>query len=152
MLCYQSLTVEPLLDIDCLQHLRHVMKSRLMPPSSIVGVLLWLLLLLCFSWLFPVVSEVLQRIQRKEERGKLGSEMCQGVADANESVNEELRDGRVSRTVSVSPHCEKLAGAEPLALRSGGDFVIGGLFPLHYVASQPMHSYQNKPQLAPCSG
>lgn len=149
MLCYQSLTVEPLLDIDCLQHMRPVMKSRLMPPSSLVGVLLWLLLLLRFSSLFPVVSEVLGN---SKERGKLGSEMCQGVADANKSVNEELRDARVSGTVSVSPHCEKLAGAEPLALRSGGDVVIGGLFPLHYVASQPMHSYQNKPQLAPCSG
>lgn len=125
------------------------MTSRLMLPSSLVGVLLRLLLLLCFGSIFPVVADVLRN---SKDRGKPGSEMCQGVADANERVNEELTDARVSGVVSVSPHCEKLARAEPLALHSGGDVVIGGLFPLHYVASQSMYSYQRKPQLAPCSG
>lgn len=125
------------------------MKSRLMPPSTPVGVFLWLLLLLCFSVQSPVVSEVLGN---SKGRGQLGSEMCQGVEDANESLNEELRDSKLSGTDSASPDCEKLAGAEPPALHSGGDVVIGGLFPLHYVASQPMHSYRDKPQLARCSG
>ncbi|XP_074496896.1 extracellular calcium-sensing receptor-like [Sebastes fasciatus] len=41
---------------------------------------------------------------------------------------------------------------EPLALHSGGDVVIGGLFPLHYVAPKPQHSYHSKPQLTPCNG
>ncbi|XP_039645091.1 extracellular calcium-sensing receptor [Perca fluviatilis] len=42
--------------------------------------------------------------------------------------------------------------SEPLALQSEGDVVIGGLFPLHYVAPKPQHSYHSKPQLTPCSG
>lgn len=121
----------------------------MMIRSSLVGVLLRLLLLQPFSSLFPVASEVLERIQGKEG---LDTEMCRGVADANKSVNERLWDARVSGNVSASPHCKKLARAEPLALHSGGDIVIGGLFPLHYVAPQLLHSYRNKPQLAPCSG
>ncbi|XP_036934368.1 extracellular calcium-sensing receptor-like [Acanthopagrus latus] len=44
-----------------------------------------------------------------------------------------------------------MADSEPLALQSGGDVVIGGLFPLHYVAPMPQYSYQNKPQLTPCN-
>ncbi|XP_036934359.1 extracellular calcium-sensing receptor-like [Acanthopagrus latus] len=46
----------------------------------------------------------------------------------------------------------KLADSVPLALQSRGDVAIGGLFPLHYVAPEPQHSYRSKPQLTPCSG
>ncbi|KAK5929481.1 hypothetical protein CgunFtcFv8_010708 [Champsocephalus gunnari] len=46
----------------------------------------------------------------------------------------------------------KLADSEPLALQSGGDVVIGGLFPLHFVAPKPQNSYHSKPQLTPCKG
>ncbi|KAI4815259.1 hypothetical protein KUCAC02_005412 [Chaenocephalus aceratus] len=48
--------------------------------------------------------------------------------------------------------CVKLADSEPLALQSGGDVVIGGLFPLHIVAPKPQNSYHSKPQLTPCKG
>ncbi|XP_034723613.1 extracellular calcium-sensing receptor [Etheostoma cragini] len=48
--------------------------------------------------------------------------------------------------------CVKLADREPLALQVEGDVVIGGLFPLHYVAPKPQISYQSKPQLPPCTG
>uniref|UniRef100_A0A3B3VCT2 Olfactory receptor C family, u1 n=1 Tax=Poecilia latipinna TaxID=48699 RepID=A0A3B3VCT2_9TELE len=40
----------------------------------------------------------------------------------------------------------------PLALQMDGDVVIGGFFPLHYLASELQHSYQSKPQVTPCSG
>lgn len=126
------------------------MKPQLMLRSSLVGVSLRLLLLRPFSPLFPVASEVLGS---SRERGALESETGRGVAGAkNESVNESLRDAGGSGSVSASPHCKKLTRAEPLALRSGGDVVVGGLFPLHYVAPQLLHSYRNKPQPAPCSG
>lgn len=125
------------------------MRSQLMLRSLLVGVLLRLLLLQPFSSLFPVVSEVLERIQGKEE---LDTEMRRGVADADKSLNGKVWGARVSATVSASPRCKTLAGAEPLALHSGGDVLIGGLFPLHYVARQPLHSYRSKPQPAPCSG
>ncbi|XP_040902368.1 extracellular calcium-sensing receptor [Toxotes jaculatrix] len=53
---------------------------------------------------------------------------------------------------SSVPQCAKLVDSESLALQSEGDIVIGGLFPLHYVAPTPQHSYSSKPQLTPCSG
>ncbi|KAI9538771.1 hypothetical protein NQZ68_012424 [Dissostichus eleginoides] len=43
----------------------------------------------------------------------------------------------------------ELADSEPLALQSGGDVVIGGLFPLHFVAPKQQNSYHSKPQLTP---
>ncbi|XP_076591328.1 extracellular calcium-sensing receptor-like [Chaetodon auriga] len=58
----------------------------------------------------------------------------------------------VSGVASSLPKCAKLLDSEPVALQSEGDFVIGGLFPLHYVAPKPQHSYQRKPQIMPCSG
>ncbi|XP_063348592.1 extracellular calcium-sensing receptor-like [Pelmatolapia mariae] len=42
--------------------------------------------------------------------------------------------------------------SEPLALHSEGDIVIGGFFPLHYVAPKPQQSYNSQPQIPPCSG
>ncbi|XP_028275901.1 olfactory receptor CU1 [Parambassis ranga] len=42
--------------------------------------------------------------------------------------------------------------SEALALQSDGDVVIGGFFPLHYVASDPQNSYHSKPQITTCSG
>ncbi|KAI3353700.1 hypothetical protein L3Q82_004942 [Scortum barcoo] len=59
---------------------------------------------------------------------------------------------RVSGVASSPPQCVKLSDSEPLALQSGGDVVIGGFFPLHYMAPKPHHSYNSKPQLTPCSG
>lgn len=125
-----------------------VMESLLMLQSSLVGALLWLLLLESFSLLFPVISNVQGN---SVERETLGLE--RGVLDINDNGNERLSGSEeVNSTVSVLPQCVKLSESEPLALHSGGDVVIGGLFPLHYVSSQPFHSYQSKPRLAPCSG
>ncbi|XP_030600128.1 extracellular calcium-sensing receptor-like [Archocentrus centrarchus] len=53
---------------------------------------------------------------------------------------------------SSLPQCIKLGGSELLTLQSDGDVVIGGLFPLHYVAPEPQYSYNSKPQIANCSG
>lgn len=144
-LYHQSLIFETLLENDYLQHMRPVMESVLMLQPSLVGALLWLLLLESFSLLFPVISNVQGN---SVERETLGLE--RGVVDINDNADVKLSE--VNSAVSVLPQCVKLSETEPLALHSGGDVVIGGLFPLHYVASQPSHSYQSKPQLAPCSG
>ncbi|XP_037533762.1 extracellular calcium-sensing receptor-like [Nematolebias whitei] len=48
--------------------------------------------------------------------------------------------------------CLKLGDDEPLTLQMEGDVVIGGFFPLHYVASEPQHIYHSKPQMTSCSG
>ena len=55
---------------------------------------------------------------------------------------------QVRCVASILPQCVKLADSEPLALQSGGDVVIGGLFPLHFVAPKPQNSYHSKPQLS----
>ncbi|KAK2912403.1 hypothetical protein Q8A73_006516 [Channa argus] len=48
--------------------------------------------------------------------------------------------------------CVELEDSEFLTLESEGDVVIGGFFPLHYLAPRQQHSYSSKPQLTPCSG
>lgn len=58
----------------------------------------------------------------------------------------------VSCVGSTLLDCVRLGDSEALALQSDGDVVIGGLFPLHYVAPEPQHNYNSKPLLTPCSG
>uniref|UniRef100_A0A8C2WLU8 Olfactory receptor C family, u1 n=1 Tax=Cyclopterus lumpus TaxID=8103 RepID=A0A8C2WLU8_CYCLU len=92
--------------------------------------ILWAL----FSLHFPVLSDGKEREEPSLERSVVRNE--EGVIEVGSSL----------------PHCVKLAAGEPLALQSGGDVVIGGLFPLHYVAPKQDQSYQSKPQLKPCRG
>uniref|UniRef100_A0A668VL60 G-protein coupled receptors family 3 profile domain-containing protein n=1 Tax=Oreochromis aureus TaxID=47969 RepID=A0A668VL60_OREAU len=63
-----------------------------------------------------------------------------------------LRIGEVRRVDSSLPQCVKLGSSEPIALHSDGDVVIGGFFPLHYVATDPQYSYKTKPEITSCSG
>ncbi|XP_034404863.1 extracellular calcium-sensing receptor-like [Cyclopterus lumpus] len=62
------------------------------------------------------------------------------------------------QALSIPPHrpydcaINLLLAGEPLALQSGGDVVIGGLFPLHYVAPKQQQSYHRKPRNTPCGG
>ncbi|KAL3991799.1 hypothetical protein ACER0C_011424 [Sarotherodon galilaeus] len=77
------------------------------------------------------------------------------VIRKEEAVREPLhglRKGEVKSKDSSLPECAKLGGSEPIALHSDGDVVIGGFFPLHYVASKPEYSYNSKPQVTSCSG
>lgn len=53
---------------------------------------------------------------------------------------------------SASTQCVRVGDNEQLALQMDGDVLIGGFFPLHYLASELQHSYQSKPQVPPCSG
>uniref|UniRef100_A0A4W5MTY3 Olfactory receptor C family, u1 n=1 Tax=Hucho hucho TaxID=62062 RepID=A0A4W5MTY3_9TELE len=48
--------------------------------------------------------------------------------------------------------CVTLGDSELPVLQSEGDVVIGGLFPLHYLALEPEHSYRTKPQHTQCNG
>lgn len=105
--------------------------------STLAGAFLWLLVWTLFSSLFLVFSDV--------------------PTDVTEMRGESLEGGMVGiRGVSVLdtalPQCVKLVDSEFVALQTYGDIVIGGLFPLHYVAPKPLHSYSSKPQLTPCSG
>ncbi|XP_008303661.1 olfactory receptor CU1 [Stegastes partitus] len=78
-----------------------------------------------------------------------------GVVEKEEAVKQTLNSLGIKGVSAVDPslsQCVKLGDSEPLALHSEGDVVIGGVFPLHYVASNPQHSYRVKPQITPCSG
>ncbi|XP_014874222.1 olfactory receptor CU1 [Poecilia latipinna] len=66
--------------------------------------------------------------------------------------SDDLQMEETSAFQSASTQCVKAGDNEPLALQMDGDVVIGGFFPLHYLASELQHSYQSKPQVTPCSG
>lgn len=58
----------------------------------------------------------------------------------------------LSSVYPILSKCVKQTDSEALALQSDGDVVIGGFFPLHYVAAEPQNSYHSKPQITTCSG
>lgn len=77
-----------------------------------------------------------------------------GVLNEQETVTERLKSLQLQGVSGFDsiPQCVKLVDSESVALQSEGDIVIGGFFPLHYVAPKPQHSYFSKPQPMPCSG
>lgn len=54
--------------------------------------------------------------------------------------------------VSLLSECVVVGNNEPLALRSEGDVIIGGLFPVHYLVPNSQNTYRSKPQNLPCNG
>lgn len=91
----------------------------------------------------------------KSEKARKELSLERGVVREEETITDRLSgleiEG-VSGVASSFHQCVKLSDSEPLTLQSGGDVVIGGFFPLHYVAPEPQHIYHSKPQLTPCSG
>ncbi|XP_020563877.1 extracellular calcium-sensing receptor-like [Oryzias latipes] len=53
---------------------------------------------------------------------------------------------------SDASQCVTLGDSHPVVLQSEGDVIVGGLFPLHYEASEPEHTYHSKPPTTPCTG
>lgn len=111
---------------------------------------LWLLFYLFFNPVCIMFSDVPQTVDERKPKRMEGD-----VMRKEEAVSEPLRGlqkGEVKSKDSSLPECAKLGGSEPIALHSDGDVVIGGFFPLHYVASKPEYSYNSKPQVTSCSG
>ncbi|KAM6960549.1 olfactory receptor CU1 [Aplochiton taeniatus] len=52
----------------------------------------------------------------------------------------------------IQSDCVSLEDSVPLVLQAEGDVVIGGLFPIHYLATQPENFYSSQPQNTQCSG
>ncbi|KAI9538769.1 hypothetical protein NQZ68_012422 [Dissostichus eleginoides] len=95
----------------------------------------------------PVATYELVNWQRNES-GSIEL-VTVGQYDSSLPVGQEFLINRNLTWVEGGTQCVKLADSEPLALQSGGDVVIGGLFPLHFVAPKPQNSYHSKPQLTP---
>lgn len=126
------------------------MGSKWTLHSVHAGALSWLLFWALFSILSSVFSHDLKSAQERKEQSLEG-----GVVKEEEILTERVSGLGIERVRvigSILPKCMKLADSVPLALQSRGDVAIGGLFPLHYVAPEPQHSYRSKPQLTPCSG
>lgn len=70
--------------------------------------------------------------------------------DSNKSLEETFEAGL--RKFGGNGSCVTFFDNKPLALQSKGHVIIGGLFPLHYLAPEPQQGYDSKPQLTPCSG
>lgn len=135
-------------------HLQHThtvfMGSKWMVHSTLVGASLWLLIWALFSLLFSVFSDVPHIVDEKKEVSFEG-----GTVKEQETITKRLNGLGIlgeSGFESSLPQCMKLEDSESLALESEGDVVIGGFFPLHYLAPRPQHSYSSKPQFTPCSG
>lgn len=117
--------------------------------STLVWASTWLILWALLNLLFPVFCDVPKRVNESKELS-----LDRGVLKEEQTITEKqsgLGIEGVSGIAPCLPQCVKLADSEPLALQSEGDVVIGGLFPLHYVAPTIQHSYSSKPQLTPCS-
>ncbi|XP_047450694.1 uncharacterized protein LOC125013836 [Mugil cephalus] len=112
--------------------------------STLVGICFWLLLCVFFSLLVLVSSG-----GPADERKAFSLE---GITVGKAERLYDLQAGEVSGVHSGLPRCVKLGDSEPLALHSEGDVVIGGFFPLHFVAPVPQHNYHSKPKITPCSG
>lgn len=109
--------------------------------STLVRASLWLFLMASFAPLLLVFSDVPKSVNEEKKPH---------LQRSNMSTSERL--GVLGDEGSGSPQCVRLSESEPLALQSAGDVIIGGFFPLHFVASEPQQGYQSQPQLTPCSG
>ena len=59
---------------------------------------------------------------------------------------------RVSVTGWNGTGCVSLVSQSPPVMQAQGDVVIGGLFPVHYLAPEWDHSYGSQPLRAACYG
>lgn len=48
--------------------------------------------------------------------------------------------------------CWRLGEFDPQVLEVDGDVILGGLFPLHYLAPEPDHTFLDRAQDKKCSG
>lgn len=53
---------------------------------------------------------------------------------------------------SLENKCWRLSDFNSPVLEREGDIIIGGLFPLHYIAPEPEYTYSELPQYQECSG
>lgn len=114
------------------------------------GASLWVFIWALFSFHFFVFSDVVHVVNENEK-----ASLERGMVKDQDTVTQRLNGLGINRESSFNSsilQCVKLADSESLVLESEGDIVIGGLFPLHYLAHRPQHNYSCKPQITHCSG
>ena len=81
-----------------------------------------------------------------------GSRALEEVEHTVGPLSDQRTEGVRDVGVSLLSECVILGNSELLALRSEGDVIIGGLFPVHYLVSNSRDTYNSKPQNGPCNG
>uniref|UniRef100_A0AAQ6A1T5 Olfactory receptor C family, u1 n=1 Tax=Amphiprion ocellaris TaxID=80972 RepID=A0AAQ6A1T5_AMPOC len=97
---------------------------------TLIGTNYWLLYCVFFRLFSVVFTGIPDAVDDSVEGG----------VNKIESVEKTVNCFGIKEVSAVDPslsQCVKLCDSEPLALHSEGDVVIGGVFPLHYVASNP---------------
>uniref|UniRef100_A0A3P8S2H2 Olfactory receptor C family, u1 n=1 Tax=Amphiprion percula TaxID=161767 RepID=A0A3P8S2H2_AMPPE len=97
---------------------------------TLIGTNYWLLYCVFFRLFSVVFTGIRDAVDDSVEGG----------VNKIESVEKTVNCFGIKEVSAVDPslsQCVKLCDSEPLALHSEGDVVIGGVFPLHYVASNP---------------
>uniref|UniRef100_A0A672GG35 Olfactory receptor C family, u1 n=1 Tax=Salarias fasciatus TaxID=181472 RepID=A0A672GG35_SALFA len=115
---------------------------------SLLGTLICLHISVFFSLLFIILTGVAVT-EGKNQSVKVSD--VEKVENIDEIWNGLMTEGQ-NLSDSGLPQCVKVGNSEPLTFNSEGDVVIGGIFPLHYVASKPVNSFQRRPLNTPCSG
>lgn len=54
--------------------------------------------------------------------------------------------------VESNSGCQIIGKFDRHVLEMDGDVLLGGLFPLHYIAPEPDHLFSDHPQVRECSG
>lgn len=135
-----------MLEVHCFQD-TVLMGLQWLMHSTLVGNCLWLSFYIFTNAICLVFSNV-NTVGNRQPLSVEGS----NVEKALRAAQQDFKTGKARSVDSSLPQCVKLEVSERLALHSDGDVVIGGFFPLHYVAAQPQNSYNNKPQMTSCSG
>ncbi|CAL8347063.1 unnamed protein product [Arctogadus glacialis] len=95
-------------------------------------------------------------IQTEDQHGwsklSFGTRALEEVEHTVGPLSDQRTEGVRDVGVSLLSECVILGNSELLALRSEGDVIIGGLFPVHYLVSNSRDTYNSKPQNGPCNG
>ena len=105
-------------------------------------------------WLLPSLHVVMisHLFQTGESELNFGTRALEEEEHMMGPLSDLRTEGVRDVGVSLLSECVILGNSELVALRSEGDVIVGGLFPVHYLVSNSQNTYNSKPQNRPCTG